>query len=184
MWKFIKSSNDPVNWLEGHLREVCFIGRSNVGKSSLINALTNTKKLAITSSTPGRTRLINFFQNNEKIIVDLPGYGYAKVSKKEKIMIEKMLQKYFEFRDEIVAVFLLIDIKVGITKNDHAMIEYLQTLGHTFVIIGTKFDQANQSEINKTIKALKEITSNYLFTSSFTKYNIDKLRDIFNQYFV
>lgn len=184
MWKFIKSSTDPTNWLEGHKREICFVGRSNVGKSSLINALTNSKKLAITSNTPGRTKLINFFQNNQQVIVDLPGYGYAKISKDKKITIEKMLQKYLENRDEIVAVFLLIDIKVGITLNDRAMIEYLQTLGHTFMIVGTKFDKANQSEINKTTRALKAITSNYIFTSSSKKYNIDKLRDIFEQYFV
>ncbi len=183
MWKFIKSSSDQQSWLSGHKREVCFIGRSNVGKSSLINALTNIKKLAITSNTPGRTQLINFFQEDDKILIDLPGYGYAKLSKMEKLKIEHMLQDYFEHRDEIVAIFVLIDIKVGLTKNDKAMIEYLQSLGHNFMIVGTKMDKANQSEVIKTTKSLQKITSNYLLTSSKTKYNIEELRIIFNNFY-
>lgn len=183
MWKFIKSSVDATTWLSGHKREVCFIGRSNVGKSSLINALTNIKRLAITSNTPGRTQLINFFQEKDKVLVDLPGYGYAKLSKSAKIKIETMLQEYFEHRDEIANVFVLIDTKVGLTSNDKVMIEYLQTLGHNFMIIGTKIDKANQSEVIKTTNSLKLITNAYLLTSSTTKHNIEELKLILNKFF-
>lgn len=183
MWKFIKSSVDALSWVTGHEREICFIGRSNVGKSSLINALTNQKKLAITSSTPGRTKLINFFQNDHQVIVDLPGYGYAKTSKSVQSKIENMIQEYFEYRDELIMVFLLIDSKVGLTVNDQAMIEYLQTLGHNFIIIATKFDKTTQSQIFKTQKSIEKITSDFMFVSAVTGHNIDKLRAKINQLF-
>ncbi|MBN4089213.1 ribosome biogenesis GTP-binding protein YihA/YsxC [Mycoplasma enhydrae] len=146
MWKFLKSSTSQENWLENHKQEIVFWGRSNVGKSSLINALANSK-IAKTSSTPGRTRLINYFlSDNNKIIVDLPGYGYASVSKKDQVKIAGIIDYYFRNSNTTKKICFLIDAKVGFTPIDLEMIEYINSLNLHFDIFITKIDKANQSQ--------------------------------------
>ncbi|AZZ65228.1 YihA family ribosome biogenesis GTP-binding protein [Metamycoplasma phocicerebrale] len=146
MWKFLKSSTSQENWLDFSFDEIVFWGRSNVGKSSLINALAKSK-IAKTSSTPGRTRLINYFQSsNNKIIVDLPGYGYASMSKKEQQKIAGIIDFYFRNSKSNKKICFLIDAKIGFTAIDLEMIEYINSLGLAFDIIITKIDKANQSQ--------------------------------------
>lgn len=146
MWKFIKSATDQNNWLEHQATEIVFWGRSNVGKSSLINALAS-QKIAKTSSTPGRTRLINYFETQRnKIIVDLPGYGFASMSKKAQNKVSGIIDFYFRNSQNSKRVCLLIDAKIGFSYIDLEMIDYLKSLGITFDIIITKIDKANQSQ--------------------------------------
>ena len=184
MYKFIKSSSNKTNWLEGVKKEVCFIGRSNVGKSSLINALTGQNKLAITSNTPGRTQLVNFFQDAEgRTLVDLPGYGYAKVPKNLREKLVYMIEEYFVEREQNVKTFLLIDSKVGPTTEDLIMLETLQHLEKDFMIVLTKVDKVNQSQLHKTKEKMKEFYVDFLEVSSLKSKNIAKLRKIVNSYF-
>lgn len=165
----------------GHAKEVCFIGRSNVGKSSLINALTNQKALARTSNTPGRTQLINFFQEDKKMIVDLPGYGYAKMPVKVKEEMFIMINNYFETRKELMHTFVLVDSKVGPTKDDINMINFLVGIERSVSIVLTKADKCKQSEISKTTKIMKEIELDFILVSSKKGKNISNLRaDIVN----
>ncbi len=178
MYKFIKSSTNNENWLTGHKKEVCFIGRSNVGKSSLINALVNQKKLARTSNTPGRTQLINFFQEDKKTLVDLPGYGYAKMPLRVKEEMLKMIEEYFEHREELIRTFVLIDSKIGPTNDDIMMLEYLKKIGRDVLIVMTKADKANQSETSKTLKSVAPLGDDTLMVSAHKGKNIAKLKKI------
>ena len=124
------------------LPEIAFAGRSNVGKSSLINSLLNRKNLARTSSSPGKTVTINFYIINEMFyLVDLPGYGYAKASLQERAKWGKMIEKYLGTRDNLVAVILLVDIRHAPTKDDVMMYNYIKDSGFTPVIIATKLDK-------------------------------------------
>ncbi len=177
MWEFIKSSTNPSNMLSGHQREVAFIGRSNVGKSSLINALTNRKSLARTSNTPGRTQLINFFQDGKKTIVDLPGYGYAKMSKTKQREMLEMIREYFETREELKKVFVLVDTLVGPTPLDLEIIEYLNQIDRDYIVVLTKCDKANQSQIHKSKIAMDKYENEYFIVSSRKGTNILKLRN-------
>ncbi|BAP39539.1 ribosome biogenesis GTP-binding protein YihA/YsxC [Metamycoplasma canadense] len=175
MWKFIKSSTSQENWFDSFENEIIFWGRSNVGKSSLINALSKTK-LAKTSSTPGRTRLINYFEtDNKRIIVDLPGYGYAAMSKKNQQKINGIIDHYFRFCKTNKTVCFLIDAKVGFSAIDLEMIEYIDSLNINFDIIITKIDKANQSQKHRVkMQALtfkKEI--NIFLVSSEKKIGLD-----------
>lgn len=152
MWKFIKSSSDKSNWLEHDGKEICFIGKSNVGKSSLINALANNKKLAKTSKTPGRTQLINYFQNNNGlVIVDLPGYGFANISIKTQEKMFLMVDQYFKHGNPDV-IFLLIDSRRGISQQDEEIIEHLLNLNHNIILVLTKIDKVTQKELSSTMK--------------------------------
>ena len=136
--------------------EYAFIGRSNVGKSSLINMLVERKKLAKTSSTPGKTRLINHFKiNNEWFLADLPGYGYAKVSKKEREMFGKMIEKYATQRSNLVCFFVLIDARHPPQQIDLDFIEWLGDSELPFVIALTKVDKINQTGKSKNLGLLK-----------------------------
>ena len=183
MWKFIKSATNWENWLTSNHREVCFIGRSNVGKSSLINAITNNKNLAKTSNTPGRTQLINFFQEENKTIVDLPGYGFAKMPLKIKEKMLSMIEYYFKHRKQLVLTFLLLDSKIGPTNDDLQMIEFLKSLDCKFLIILTKLDKTNQSQKYFATKKIKELNLNFLETSSKKGTNIKKIKEIINDCF-
>lgn len=183
MWKFIKSSTKNDNFLMGHAKEVAFIGRSNVGKSSLINALANQKSLARTSNTPGRTQLINFFQEEKKTIVDLPGYGYAKMPLKIKKEMFAMIENYFLTRKELIRVFVLVDAKVGPTEDDKQMIEYLIGIGREVFVVMTKADKAKQSEIHKSTKKVEDLGVEYIQVSSHKGKNINNLRAIINRLF-
>lgn len=137
--------------------EIAFAGKSNVGKSSLINALMNRKSLARISATPGKTQTINFYNiNKEMYLVDLPGYGYAKVSEKEKEAWGKMIERYLHHSDMLKAVFLLIDIRHDPSKNDKMMYDWILHQGYEPVIIATKLDKLKKSQVAKQLKAIKE----------------------------
>jgi len=136
--------------------EYAFIGRSNVGKSSLINMLVERKKLAKTSSTPGKTRLINHFKINDKwFLCDLPGYGYAKVSKKERESFGKMIEKYATKRSNLVCFFVLIDARIPPQQIDLDFIEWLGDSELPFVLVLTKVDKINQTGKSKNLELLK-----------------------------
>jgi GTP-binding protein len=140
--------------------EYAFIGRSNVGKSSLINMLTNNKKLAKTSSTPGKTLLINhFIINNEWYLVDLPGYGFAKRSKKEIAKLEQMINGYLLQRQQLVNVFLLVDVRLEAQKVDLEFIQFLGTSSIPFAIVFTKADKLSASKVIQNVEAYKKVLS-------------------------
>ena len=137
--------------------EVAFAGKSNVGKSSLINALMNRKSYARISATPGKTQTINFYNINDDLyLVDLPGYGYAKVSEKEKAQWGKMIERYLHGSSQLKAVFLLIDIRHEPSANDKMMYKWIVDQGYEPVIIATKLDKIKRSQVQKHVKMLKE----------------------------
>ncbi len=142
---------------ENQKMEIAFAGKSNVGKSSLINALMNRKSLARTSSQPGKTQTINFYNVNEELyFVDLPGYGYAKVSQKEKEKWGKMIEKYLHTSKVLQAVFLLIDIRHEPSANDKQMYDWIMSNGFHPIIIATKLDKIKRSQLSKQIKLIKQ----------------------------
>ena len=161
---FLKSSSNSTECPKSNLKEFAFIGRSNVGKSSLINMLFDNKNLAKTSKKPGKTKLINHFIINDKILLaDLPGYGYAKLSKFESKKINVLIHDYIENRNNLFKVFLLIDIRHEPIKTDLDFIEYLDNISINFHIIFTKSDKIKKSELLKKSKNyIEKIDSHYL----------------------
>ena len=142
---------------ENTLPEFAFAGKSNVGKSSLINGLMNRKSLARTSAQPGKTQTINFYNiNKELYYVDLPGYGYAKVSLEAKEKWGKMIERYLRNSAMLKLVFLLIDIRHEPSANDKMMYDWILNNGYEPIIIATKLDKLKRSQIQKNIKAIKE----------------------------
>lgn len=136
--------------------EVAFAGKSNVGKSSLINALMNRKSYARTSSQPGKTQTINFYNINDAMyLVDLPGYGYANVSEAVKVKWGKMIEKYLKSSKQLKQVFLLIDIRHDPSANDKLMYDWIVSNGFRPVIVATKLDKLKRSQISKHIKAVR-----------------------------
>ena len=137
--------------------EIAFAGKSNVGKSSLINALMNRKALARTSATPGKTQTINFYNVNDVMyLVDLPGYGYAKVSEQEKIKWGQLIERYLNTSKQLKAVFLLNDIRHDPSANDKMMYEWIVSQGYHPIIIATKLDKLKRSQVAKHVKMIKE----------------------------
>lgn len=137
--------------------EIAFAGKSNVGKSSLINALMNRKSFARTSATPGKTQTINFYNiNDEMYLVDLPGYGYAKVSEKEKMKWGQMIERYLHNSKQLKAVFLLIDIRHEPSANDKMMYDWVVEQGYHPIIIATKLDKLKRSQVDKHVKMVKQ----------------------------
>lgn len=137
--------------------EVAFAGKSNVGKSSLINALMNRKSLARTSAQPGKTQTINFYNINDAMyLVDLPGYGYAKASEEVKAKWGKMIENYLHTSKKLKAVFLLIDIRHDPSANDKMMYEWMVYQGFAPIIIATKLDKIKRSQVQKQLKAVRE----------------------------
>ena len=154
--KFLKSAVKREDYPPPVYPEVAFVGRSNVGKSSIINAILG-RNIAKVSSSPGKTRLINFFLVNDNFyFVDLPGYGFAKVSKAEREKWRKMIERYFHTRENLKNVVLLVDSRHKPTELDIIMKEWLETLGIPFVVVGTKMDKLNQSEKAKAKKIIRE----------------------------
>ena len=136
--------------------EIAFAGKSNVGKSSLINALMNRKSLARTSAQPGKTQTINFYNINDVMyLVDLPGYGYAKVSQAEKEKWGTMIENYLHESKQLKAVFLLIDIRHEPSANDKQMYDWISYQGYDPIIIATKLDKINRSQIQKQVKLIR-----------------------------
>ncbi len=136
--------------------EIAFAGKSNVGKSSLINGLLNRKALARTSGQPGKTQTINFYEiNHSFFFVDLPGYGYAKVSMKERERWGKMIEGYLGSSKQLTAVCLLVDIRHEPSANDKMMYDWIVQTGFSPVVIATKLDKINRSQISKHLKAIR-----------------------------
>ena len=155
--EFIISNSEVDKCPKERLPEYAFIGRSNVGKSSLINMLTNHKNLAKTSSKPGKTQLINHFKiNNNWFLVDLPGYGYARVSKKTKAVFQQFITDYFERREQLICAFVLIDIRLEAQKIDLEFMEYLGESEIPFAVIFTKADKIGKTKVASHIAAYKK----------------------------
>jgi GTP-binding protein len=183
---FIKSSSKTIDCPQNNIPEFAFIGRSNVGKSSLINMLTQNKKLAKISGNPGKTLLINhFFINNNWYLVDLPGYGYAKISKKEKKKIESIILDYFKNRNKITITFLLIDIRLDPQQIDIEFMEWLSNNSINFKIIFTKEDKLKVTQkekkaenyISEIFKKIK-IHPEFIVSSSKTKKGRDEILNL------
>ena len=137
--------------------EIAFAGKSNVGKSSLINGLLNRKSLARTSATPGKTQTINFYNvNDEMYLVDLPGYGYAKVSEAEKVKWGQLIERYLHNSKQLKAVFLLIDIRHEVKNSDKEMFDWVKANGYEPVIIATKADKITRNQLPKQLKLIRE----------------------------
>ena len=142
---------------DNQLPEIAFAGKSNVGKSSLINALMNRKSYARISATPGKTQTINFYNINEELyLVDLPGYGYAKVSEQEKAKWWKLIERYLHGSAQLKAVFLLIDIRHDPSANDKMMYDWIVAQGYNPIIIATKLDKIKRSQVDKHLKAVRQ----------------------------
>ena len=149
---FVTSVGAGSAYPEQNRAEIAIVGKSNVGKSSLINHLCGNKKLAKTSSTPGKTRIINFFLlNNEFYLVDLPGYGFAKVSDDEKKRWGKLMDAYFADNGSLKLVVLLVDIRHIPTEDDKMMLDYARQTGYPYIVVANKVDKLNKSEIEPAI---------------------------------
>ena len=181
--QFITSSPTIKECPKHSYSEYAFVGRSNVGKSSLINALTNHSKLAKTSSTPGKTQLINHFLIDDAwYLVDLPGYGYAKVSKKEREKFEVMMKEYLAKRENLVCTFVLIDSRIDPQKNDLEFMEWLGENQVPFVMVFTKSDKIKPQQKENFLKKYEaemmkiwEFMPEHFFTSSAKKEGLEEL---------
>ncbi|MBR3519139.1 MAG: YihA family ribosome biogenesis GTP-binding protein [Paludibacteraceae bacterium] len=154
---FVESNSDWSQCPKHRLPEFAFIGRSNVGKSSLINKLTGQKNLAKTSSTPGKTLLINhFIVNDSWYLVDLPGYGFAKIGMEGRQKLDRMIKDYVLHREELFNLFVLIDCRHEPQKNDMEFIEFLGSNGVPFSIVFTKADKLSKSKLSTNVQAYKD----------------------------
>ncbi len=164
---------------QNNLKEYVFLGRSNVGKSSLINAITNRKLLARTSSKPGKTQALNFYIIDDLFyLVDVPGYGYASTGVDTRLAFGSYIEDYLTDNPNLKIAFLLIDTKVGPTKDDILMVEYLKHLSLNIVIIATKCDKVGSTLLYRHIKDIKEKlgVTHVIPTSAEKKTNIDKIQ--------
>lgn len=187
--EFVISNSDVSKCPLERIPEYAFIGRSNVGKSSLINMITNNKNLAKTSAKPGKTQLINHFKiNSNWFLVDLPGYGYARVSKKTKEVFQQFITDYFEKREQLVCAFVLIDIRLEAQKIDLEFINYLGESEVPFCIIFTKADKISRTKIDSHVAAYRkqllahnwEEMPQYFVTSSTEGTGKDSLLEFIN----
>ena len=158
--KFFISSPSVEKCPEGERREYAFIGRSNVGKSSLINRLLGRKGLAMTSSTPGKTMLLNYFLvNDEWFVVDLPGYGYARRSKEDRVRLERMIKGYVARREQMTNLFVLVDIRHAPQRIDLEFMEWLGENGIPFAIVFTKLDKLTSTAVKRARQHYCEVLS-------------------------
>jgi len=161
--EFIVSSATPAAFPAGQLPEVAFLGRSNVGKSSLINALTGQKRLAFTSNTPGRTQTINFYRIGQSngidgpfFLVDLPGYGYARVPPSYQLEWKKLIEQYLETRETLKLSCLILDPRRAWTDKDLDLKRWLEYHGRPYFVVATKTDKLNQSEQERGMRAIRK----------------------------
>lgn len=182
--EFITSAVKPSQYPTDNRVEVAFVGRSNAGKSSLINTVTNRRKLAKTSSTPGKTRLINFFLiNGEFYFVDLPGYGFAKVAKSEQAKWGDMIEQYLVSRPQLKRIALLVDSRHKPTQEDVQMYEWIKYYGYETIVVATKSDKLKKNDYNKNKKIIKETLNirdedKFIFFSSLSKEGKDELVEL------
>jgi GTP-binding protein len=190
--KFITSAASKSQFINSDKPIIAVCGKSNVGKSSFINMLAGQKKLARVSQEPGRTRLVNYFDFGAFILADLPGYGFAKVSKTEKAKWAKMLDDFFAEKDKIAHVFSLCDVRHDPTADDQSMVEYLYYHTIPFTIVATKADKLSKLQVNKSINNIASIykcgEGNIIATSAQTKQGlasvlekIEQIIDVFSQ---
>jgi len=187
--KFIISSTDYKKCPQPTLPEYAFIGRSNVGKSSLINSIVNQKNLAKVSSKPGKTQLINHFLINDKwYLVDLPGFGYAKISKTKRNEFQKMTSNYLSYRENLMCLFVLIDLRLKPQIIDQNFMQWLAIAKIPFKIVFTKSDKVNKNSITKNIKKYKkhmlkewEEIPEIFVTSSLKKTGLIEIENFINQ---
>ena len=150
------SAPDSKSWPEGDLPEIVMAGRSNVGKSSLINTITRRKNLAYVGNTPGKTRLLNFFNIDDRfLLVDVPGYGYANASKKMLIQFGKMMEEYFGERKQKRGLLIIVDSRHKPSEDDLTMIEYARYHGMKLAVIATKIDKLKRNEVKKCLEKIK-----------------------------
>lgn len=155
--KFEISAVSPKQYPNNHLPEIVLAGRSNVGKSSFINTLINRKGLARTSSTPGKTRQINFYNMDGLFyFVDLPGYGYSKMSKEEQIRVGNFIEKYLAIRENINLIILVIDIRHKPTEDDKMMYNYIRSTNIPFIIIANKADKIAITKVDAAVEEMKK----------------------------
>ncbi len=179
--RYLLTTHDMKLMPQDDLDEYVIVGKSNVGKSTFINAITNQKRLAYTSSKPGKTRAISFFDvNGEFRLVDIPGYGYAKVSSQQKIIFAEMIDTYLSQRTNIVKAILLLDCRRGLSQDDKEMIGYFHHNQIPFTVIGTKLDKVNQSEKTKFIRNIEsELKTKPVMYSALNKKNIEQVISVF-----
>ncbi|MDR0789266.1 MAG: ribosome biogenesis GTP-binding protein YihA/YsxC [Bacteroidales bacterium] len=183
--EFVVSNTDIKKCPKADKPEFAFIGRSNVGKSSLINMLVGKKGLAKTSSQPGKTQLINhFIVNQQWYLVDLPGYGYAKASLKARSQWSKMLQEYILKRESLMTTFVLVDARLDVQKSDIEFVNFLGKSNKPLAIIFTKVDKQSQNQTNKNVESFKKVLLEYwaelpniFISSSQTKLGKDEILD-------
>lgn len=188
--KYMLSAPSKQYWVSDDRKEICIVGRSNVGKSTFINKICNNNSMAKVSSTPGYTKYINFFDvNNSFYLADTPGYGYAKASWKRDESFAKMMQEYIYDRANLICVIMIIDAKVGITSDDLLLLDMLRDANRPVQIIASKADKTNQSLRSAFMKKAKEQLneqeySSLLLYSSLDARSIDKVvnrvLDIYN----
>jgi GTP-binding protein len=180
---FVKSAPSIKDAPIGNLPEVALIGRSNVGKSSFINALCNRKSLAKTSNTPGKTRLLNYYVINETFhIVDMPGYGYAKVSKAEQALWSQNFEEYLTQREQLSFAIQFIDARHEVQKNDIQMREWLNFHGIITVTVLTKADLVKKAKLDKVLKDVKSVLGeDVMLFSGKTAYGKDAVLDLLSE---
>lgn len=155
--KHITSAVNPEGYPESALPEIAMVGRSNVGKSSVINLLTGRKSLARVGNTPGKTRLINFFSLEDKLLlVDLPGYGYAQVSKEERARWGKIVETYLHKREQLRLVLMLADIRHKPTADDKLMVEWLCSMGKPYIVLATKADKISRTHYREHMNEIRK----------------------------
>ena len=181
MISFIKSAKSAKDFPETD-KEIVFVGRSNVGKSSLINCLYK-KDLAYTGKTPGKTRMINFFNINDLYTaVDVPGYGYARRSQKEALEYASMMDDYFNRTDKIRLVVQITDVRIGLTQDDTDMEEYLKDRKLNYVIIANKIDKLSNNQLMNAKHKLYTDRDNVIYLSAEKRKNIEQLKNYIDSY--
>lgn len=181
---------NPSQFPDTDLNEIAFAGKSNVGKSSLINALINRKALARTSSQPGKTQTINFYNVEDKLyFVDLPGYGFAKVSKAERERWGKFIETYLMKREQLKQVVLLVDIRHEPSANDKIMYDWICHYQSNVIVVATKADKINRSQIQKHISMIRkglEMNSNHIIIpfSAQTKQGKEEIWEVFDKWVI